>query len=73
MNLGPRLKKKANTNLNPYLGLLTAHRAHHRAARTRVDRNGVVLVAVAVHRFCAADTLAAYVVLLPSEQSTSST
>ena len=74
MRLGPRPKKKASVNLNPYLGLLAAYHAHHGAAHTRVDRNGrVVLVVVAVHRLCAADPLAAHVVLPPSEQNTSST
>ena len=74
MRLGPRLKKKANANLNPHLDLLAAYCAHHGAARARVDRNGrVVLVVVAVHRLCVADPPAAHIVLPPSEQNTSST
>ena len=42
-------------------GLLAAHRAHHEAARLRVNINGrFVLVMVAFHRLCSADPLAAY-------------
>ena len=72
--IGSKAEKESKRNLNLTLALFAAYRAHHGAARTRVDRNRrVVLVVVAVPRLCAAEPLATYVELLPSEQNTSST